>query len=74
MPTVVEIIEVLSHADGSRVRRPLIGNSSAFFAWLDPSAAPCSGRTGPGVDQHVRPPGQAVDNGDGTLTIDGRWP
>ena len=76
MPTVVEIIEVLSHADGSAGWTTLIGNSSAFFAWLDPDAAAAMLRDAPAPvsTSMFGPHGQAVDNGDGTLTIDGRWP
>src|ERR1700716_2670533 len=35
----VEVIEELSHADGSAGWTVVIGNSTAFFAWLDPQVA-----------------------------------
>ena len=36
--TTIRIVERLSWADGSTGWTTLIGNSTAFFAWLDPSA------------------------------------
>jgi alkylation response protein AidB-like acyl-CoA dehydrogenase len=74
--TVVEVIELLSHADGSAGWTTMIGNSSAFFAWLDPDAAAAMLRATPHPvsTSMFGPHGRAVDNGDGTLTVDGRWP
>ena len=37
--TIVDVIEELSRADGSAGWTTLIGNSSAFLAWLDPDVA-----------------------------------
>ena len=37
--TIIEVVETLSEADGSAGWTVLIGNSTAFFAWLDPSVA-----------------------------------
>ena len=37
--TTVEIFEELSRADGSAGWTIVIGNSTAFFAWLDPAVA-----------------------------------
>ena len=53
----------------------LIGNSTAFFAWLEPTAAKemLGAATRRRVDQHVRPMGRARRDG-GDLIIDGRWP
>src|SRR5262245_50021829 len=36
---ITTAIEELSHSDGSAGWTVLIGNSTAFFAWLDPSVA-----------------------------------
>lgn len=37
--TTIEILEEISRADGSAGWTVLIGNSTAFFAWLDPAVA-----------------------------------
>jgi alkylation response protein AidB-like acyl-CoA dehydrogenase len=74
--TILEVVEILSEADGSAGWTLLIGNSTAFFAWLDPEvAAVMIG------DDHdfcstsmFGPLGQAVPDGRGVFTVTGRWP
>ena len=57
--TIVESIEAVSHTDASAGWTTLIGNSTAFFAWLEPTAA--NDMLGGGkrhrVDEHVRADG-----------------
>ena len=37
--TIIEVVESLSEADGSAGWTVINGNSTAFFAWLDPAVA-----------------------------------
>ena len=73
--TIVESIEAMSHADASAGWTTLIGNSTAFFAWLDPTVA----RDMLGENSNVvstsmfAPMGRARRDG-GDLVIEGRWP
>jgi alkylation response protein AidB-like acyl-CoA dehydrogenase len=74
--TVFEVIEELSRADGSTGWTALIGNSSAFLAWLEPDAA----RELIGADARFAassvwgPLGRAEDDGTGAYRVSGRWP
>ncbi|HXW34854.1 MAG TPA: acyl-CoA dehydrogenase family protein [Acidimicrobiales bacterium] len=74
--TAIEVIEIVSRADGSAGWTVLIGNSTAFFAWLDPAVAKemiggdpdfCS----TGV---FAPMGQASAGDSGEFMVSGRWP
>ena len=73
--TTIRIVERLSWADGSTGWTTLIGNSTAFFAWLDPSAM--AGLVGPTTDIISTgvwaPTGRARRATGGDLVIDGSW-
>lgn len=73
--TVVEVIEALSRADGSAGWTTLIGNSTSFFAWLDPGVAEHLVGGGPDFVSAAMfgPTGQAVPLDDGCVVVDGRW-
>jgi alkylation response protein AidB-like acyl-CoA dehydrogenase len=74
--TIVEVVEELSRADGSAGWTVLIGNSTAFFAWLDPRVArDLIGATPDFVSTSMfSPNGRAVADAQGGLILDGRWP
>jgi len=71
----VEILEEISRADGSAGWTLVIGNSTAFFAWLDPVVA--KDLIGPAPDfistSMWAPLGQATAQ-PGGFTVSGRWP
>ena len=73
--TTVEIFEEISRADGSAGWTIVIGNSTAFFAWLDPVVA--KDLIGPQPDfvstSMWAPLGQATAQ-PGGFTVSGRWP
>jgi alkylation response protein AidB-like acyl-CoA dehydrogenase len=73
--TIVEAVEAISHADASAGWTTLIGNSTAFFAWLDPAAARdmLGSNTNVASTSMFAPLGRARRDGD-DLLIDGRWP
>jgi indole-3-acetate monooxygenase len=73
--TIVDAIEELSRGDGSAGWTVLIGNSTAFFAWLDPQVAKeMLGATSDVASTSMfAPMGRARRDGD-QLVIDGRWP
>lgn len=72
---IVTAIEALSYCDGSAGWTVLIGNSTAFFAWLDPTVA--RSMVGEATDvvstSMFAPMGRARRDGD-HLIVDGRWP
>jgi alkylation response protein AidB-like acyl-CoA dehydrogenase len=72
---IVSIVEELSRADGSAGWTVLIGNSTAFFAWLEPHVA--QAMLGDETDivstSMFAPLGRARREGD-EFVIDGRWP
>ena len=72
---IVSAVEQLSHSDGSAGWTVLIGNSTAFFAWLDPGIV--RAMVGDASDivstSMFAPMGHARRDGD-DLVIDGRWP
>src|SRR3954464_7512355 len=72
---IVEAIEAISHADASAGWTTLIGNSTAFFAWLEPAAAAdmLGGNRNVVSTSMFAPMGQARRDGGG-LVIEGRWP
>jgi len=74
--TIVTVIEELSRADGSAGWTVLIGNSTVFFAWLDPSVAAglLAGNANVASTSVFAPKGRAAPDGRGGLVIDGRWP
>jgi alkylation response protein AidB-like acyl-CoA dehydrogenase len=73
--TIVSTVEELSRADGSAGWTVLIGNSTAFFAWLDPHVA--QAMLGEATDiistSMFAPMGRARREGN-DFVIDGRWP
>jgi alkylation response protein AidB-like acyl-CoA dehydrogenase len=74
--TTVGVVEELSRADGSAGWTILIGNSTAFFAWLDPAvAAEMIGDDRDFASTSMwAPEGRAVPRGDGAYDVAGRWP
>ncbi len=74
--TIVEVVEVLSHADGSAGWTTLIGNSTSFFAWLEPSVAEALIGSTPDFcsTSMFGPMGQAHPAGQDAYTVSGRWP
>jgi indole-3-acetate monooxygenase len=74
--TILEVIETLSEADGSAGWTVLIGNSTAFFAWLDPAVAKemIGDDLGFCSTSMFGPLGRARGSGDDALTVSGRWP
>lgn len=73
--SIVTAIEALSHADASAGWTTLIGNSTAFFAWLEPTAAKrmLDGNTDISSTSMFAPMGRARRDGDDFL-VEGRWP
>jgi alkylation response protein AidB-like acyl-CoA dehydrogenase len=73
--TIVEAIEAVSRADASAGWTTLIGNSTAFFAWLEPTAAEdmLGGNSNVVSASMFAPMGHARRDG-GDLVIEGRWP
>ena len=74
--TTVEIFEEISRADGSAGWTIVIGNSTAFFAWLDPAVAKeLIGDHPDFVSTSMWAPlGQATPERPGRFTVSGRWP
>jgi alkylation response protein AidB-like acyl-CoA dehydrogenase len=74
--TTAGIFEEISRADGSAGWTIVIGNSTAFFAWLDPAVAKELIGGDPGVvsTSMWAPLGQAAAEGPGRFTVTGRWP
>jgi indole-3-acetate monooxygenase len=74
--SIVEVVEILSEADGSSGWTVLIGNSTAFFAWLDPQVAAAMIENDPDFcsTSMFAPLGQAVPDLAGAYRVTGRWP
>jgi indole-3-acetate monooxygenase len=76
LPRFVDVIEELSYADGSAGWTVLIGNSTAFVAWLDPAAAKSLLPDGPfAATSMFAPRGRALPlTGEpNRFRVDGRW-
>lgn len=73
--TVVEVVAEISRADGSAGWTVLIGNATAFFAWLDQAVTKEMLGDDPDVVSTgvFAPHGRAVPDGEGHLVLDGRW-
>jgi alkylation response protein AidB-like acyl-CoA dehydrogenase len=71
---IVRVVEELCRADGSAGWTVLIGNSTAFLAWLDPAVAASllADRPAPISAAVFAPTGQLTRAGDG-LRLTGRW-
>jgi alkylation response protein AidB-like acyl-CoA dehydrogenase len=74
--TVVEVVERLAEADGSTAWTSMIGNSTLFFAWLDPDVARdmLAGEAAFSSTSMFAPLGHAVPASRDTLRLTGRWP
>ena len=74
--TSIEIFEEISRADGSAGWTIVIGNSTAFFAWLDPAVAKelIAGEYDFVSTSMWAPLGRARPGSGGRLTVSGRWP
>ena len=74
--TTAEIFEEISRADGSAGWTIVIGNSTAFFAWLDPVVARelIGGDPGFVSTSMWAPLGRATPGRPGRFTVSGRWP
>ena len=73
--SIVAAVEEVSAADGSAGWTVLIGNSTAFLAWLEPTTAKelLDGAVDVVSTSMFAPLGRARREGD-DLVIDGRWP
>jgi alkylation response protein AidB-like acyl-CoA dehydrogenase len=73
---LVEVVEELSRADGSAGWTILIGNSTVFFAWLDPAVARdmLGGRVDVASTSMFGPYGQAIPEDHANFAVSGRWP
>jgi indole-3-acetate monooxygenase len=74
--TQMQVIEQLSRADGSAGWTVMIGDSSMFFAWLDPEVARemIGNDTQFASSSTAAPLGRAVPDDTGNFTVNGRWP
>ena len=74
--TFPSVAERLAEADGSAGWTIVIGNSTAFFAWLDPDVARdlLADDVAVASTSVFAPRGAAVPTGRDQLTITGRWP
>jgi alkylation response protein AidB-like acyl-CoA dehydrogenase len=74
--TFLSVAERLAEADGSAGWTIVIGNSTAFFAWLDPDVARdlLADDVAVASTSVFAPRGAAVPTGRDRLTITGRWP
>jgi alkylation response protein AidB-like acyl-CoA dehydrogenase len=73
--TIVRVIEEMCRADGSAGWTVLIGNSTAFLAWLDPSVAASLLDDRPAAISAAvfAPTGQLTQAGEGGFRLTGRW-
>ena len=72
--TIVDIIEQLTYADGSAGWTTMIGNSTSFLAWFDPSVAAAVVADGvPTMASVFAPKGTAVTVDPGAFDVNGRW-
>ena len=73
--TLVDIVETLSRADASGAWTVVIGNATAFFAWLNPEVARAMIGNDPDFCSTgmFAPHGQARPDG-GSYVVSGRWP
>jgi alkylation response protein AidB-like acyl-CoA dehydrogenase len=70
----LEVIEECSRADGSAGWTILIGNTTAFLAWLEPAVARAfAGDTIAPAASAFPPKAAAIPDGRGGFTISGRW-
>lgn len=74
--TTIRVIEELSRADGSGGWTVMIGNTTAFTAWLEPKVAReiLSSNPDAAMAGLLMPAGAAVPDGSGGFLVTGRWP
>lgn len=74
--TIIRVIEELSRADGSGGWTAMIGNTSAFTAWLEPEVARevLSANPNAAMAGLLMPAGTAVPDGRAGFIVSGRWP
>lgn len=74
--TIISVIEELSRADGSGGWTVMIGNTTAFTAWLEPEVARDIVSADPNAAMAglLMPAGVAVPDGKGGFIVSGRWP
>jgi alkylation response protein AidB-like acyl-CoA dehydrogenase len=74
--TVVTAVERLAEADGSTAWSTVIGNSTLFFAWLEPDVAAemLGGDVTISSTSMFGPLGRAQPTSRETVTVTGRWP
>ena len=74
--TIIRVIEELSRADGSGGWTVMIGNTSAFTAWLEPEVAReiVSANPDAAMAGLLMPAGAAVPDDNGGFIVSGRWP
>jgi indole-3-acetate monooxygenase len=72
---IVETVEELSRADGSTGWTVLVGNSTAFLAWLEPSVAAelLAERAAPIGSATFAPTGALTTAAEGRFRLEGRW-
>lgn len=72
---LVEVVEELARADGSAGWTIMIGNGSAFLAWLDPAVAAelTGGRDDLIAGGVFAPFGKLTPDGAGKFGLNGRW-
>ncbi|HXW08708.1 MAG TPA: acyl-CoA dehydrogenase family protein [Vicinamibacterales bacterium] len=74
--TIIRVIEELSRADGSGGWTVMIGNTTAFTAWLEPAVAREILGSNPNAAMAglLMPNGRAVPDGQNRFVVTGRWP
>ena len=74
--TIIRVIEELSRADGSGGWTVMIGNTTAFTAWLEPAVARDVLAANPAAPMAglLMPAGSAVPDGKDGFLVTGRWP
>jgi indole-3-acetate monooxygenase len=74
-PVIVEVVEELCRADGSIGWTVLVGNGTAFLAWLDPDVAVelLDGRADTISSTIFAPTGALTPTGAGRFTLAGHW-
>jgi indole-3-acetate monooxygenase len=72
---IVDVVEEVSRADGSAGWTVLIGNSTAFLAWLDPAVAESLliGQSAPVGAAVFAPTGRLVPAGNDRFRLAGQW-
>lgn len=72
---IIDIVEEVSSADGSAGWTVLIGNSTAFLAWLDPAVAQTllNDQSTPVGAAVFAPTGRLIPEGKDRFRLDGQW-